>query len=97
MQEEKFDSKPVIEEDIVMLPAESGVNLDVTCPKVEIQQKKSSIFKSRFTATQAGSSSTLAKEAPTTSKGKKGLALYRHKWHEDDRKVASGSSETGNG
>ena len=80
-----------------MPPAEPVINLDTAGPKVEMQQKKSSIFKSRFTATQAGSSSTLAKEAPATSKGKKGLALYRHKWHEDDRKAVSGSSDTGNG
>lgn len=67
-------------------------------PSVHQTQKKSSIFKSRFTSNQDSSSnsSSLKKESQVTSKGRKGLALYRHKWHEDDaNKGASGAPESG--
>lgn len=68
-------------------------------PSVQQMQKKSSIFKSRFTSNQDSSSSnssSLKKESQVTSKGRKGLALYRHKWHEDDaNKGASSAPESG--
>ena len=92
-----MDRKPLIEEDSPMLAVVSEGAHEMAGPKIELQQKKSSIFKSRFTASQAGnSSSTLTKEVPVTSKGRKGLALYRHKWHEDERKPMPGSSDAAN-
>jgi len=66
-------------------------------PSVHQMHKKSSIFKSRFTSNQDSSSnsSSLKKSEQVTSKGRKGLALYRHKWHEDDaNKSASGTPES---
>lgn len=52
-------------------------------------QRKSSIFKSRASTTQPLVDKTSLKgELSTATKGKKGLALYRHTWHE------RGSTET---
>ena len=77
--------EPVIEEAPAMPPEMPAEPAPVDDSNIKMQ-KKSSIFKSRFTSNQESStnSSSLKKESQPTSKGRKGLALYRHKWHEDD-------------
>lgn len=56
------------------------------------QQRKSSIFKSRSTTQPSQDRNSSVKgESAAATKGKKGLALYRHTWHEDDARKASAS------
>lgn len=82
-----------------LVPSED-VNNEPLLPNVQQLQKKSSIFKSRFASNQGSSdsSSLMKKESLAATKGRKGLALYRHKWNDDDaRKEAANPAETSGG
>lgn len=86
---------------------------DVHRPQVVQYQKKSSIFKSRSSAAAqpaAGNGSGdaghaadgtshggVSAAASSAAKGKKGLALYRHKWHQDDAGGEEGGAVAGHG
>lgn len=60
------------------------------------QQRKSSIFKSRASSQPStGKNSSTKSESLPSAKGKKGLALYRHTWHENDGRKAVSSSNDG--
>lgn len=94
--------KPIVAEEAMILNTEPVVPADsvtlVPPPHIQHHQtRKSSIFKSRASSSQPPlDKNSSVKEALASTKGKKGLALYRHTWHEDDaRKAASG--ETGGG
>ena len=101
-EEESFQIKPVVADEAVMtIPTEPVVDVNtvslVPPSNINQQQRKSSIFKSRANSSQPQLDKySLVKEAPSSAKGKKGLALYRHTWHEDDaRKAASGETTGG--
>lgn len=84
----------------MLAPMEVVANPD-PAPSVaasNVQQRKSSIFKSRVapsSQSSTGKNSSTKGEPLVPSKGKKGLALYRHTWHENDgRKAVSGGADT---
>lgn len=88
-----------MEEVVITVPASSII---------QHQQKKSCIFKSR-SGQSAASGANLGSALTTGAKnvrgdallplvkGKKGLALYRHKWHEDDAAMAGAGGGAGAG
>ncbi len=85
-------------------------NIQLAATATVQYQKKSSIFKSRSNAStgnvnssslcsSSSNSVSVAKKEllASSSKGKKGLALYRHKWHEDKESGGNGGSSGGPG
>ncbi|XP_059351201.1 protein wings apart-like isoform X2 [Daphnia carinata] len=99
IEEEETFQKPVIPEDVITVHKEEIASIDASVvppPAVQHHQRKSSIFKSRGISTQppVDKNSLVKGESSVAAKGKKGLALYRHTWHEDDaRKAASAESD----
>lgn len=95
-QEEVCEAKS--EAVMVLATAPTAVEQTPLVPQPPVEkQKKSSIFKSRFNSSQASAekSASVKGDSSASSKGKKGLALYRHKWHEDDAvKGATAAGET---
>ena len=105
MEEESFQPQTesaVYEENIS--------NIQLAATATVQYQKKSSIFKSRSNAStgnvnssslcsSSSNSVSVAKKEllASSSKGKKGLALYRHKWHEDKESGGNGGSSGGPG
>lgn len=96
MKEDKaFQTKPIVSEETPSLPIEamSGINSIPIAPptNAQHQQRKSSIFKSRVNLSQPSvdRSSSVKGDPLASSKSKKGLALYRHTWHEDDARKVS--------
>jgi hypothetical protein len=87
--------KSAIPEETTVILTESITSVEssvISLPNVHHQQRKSSIFKSRVSSAQPhmDKNSLVKGETSSLTKGKKGLALYRHTWHEDDaRKAAS--------
>nr|CAG4646816.1 EOG090X017M [Megafenestra aurita] len=77
-EDKAFQTKPIVSEETPSLPIEamSGINSIPIAPptNAQHQQRKSSIFK---------------RDPLASSKSKKGLALYRHTWHEDDARKVS--------
>lgn len=99
IEEEETFQKPVIPDDVITVHKEEIASIDSSAippPTVQHHQRKSSIFKSRGISTQppVDKNSLVKGESSVAAKGKKGLALYRHTWHEDDaRKAASTESD----